>query len=130
MKLGQPPSAKADDTLTIAPPGEGKCGSTARVTRNASNVVTALSVDFGYCNGQNTGIVNLQFDIQNPAVGTYGLGNSVGGYQRGPGFVVNLTASSKVNITYFDPDEGVVGGTYSFAATTGTESSRGASHAR
>jgi hypothetical protein len=97
----------------------------ARITRNAMDVVTALSVDFGYCNGQNTGIVNLQFDIANPALGTYGLGSSVGGFQRGPGFVVNLTAASQVTIDFFDPENGVVGGSYSFSATNGAGTGSG-----
>lgn len=91
----------------------------ARVQRNAQDVPTMLSLNFGYCDGRNTSISNLQFNIQDPAPGTFQVANSVGAFQRGPGFASPLTSGSSLTITALNLEDGIVAGTFTFQANNG-----------
>ena len=78
-----------------------------------------LSIDFGYCDGRNKALTGFQADLPNPATGTFSLGNNVGGFQRGPGFTITMTAGSTITITALNREDGIVAGTFNFSASNG-----------
>lgn len=91
----------------------------AQVRTNDQGEPTLLSLNFGYCDGRNTSISNLQFSIQNPDVGTFGVGGNVGAFQRGPGFASPLTSNSSLTITAFNLEDGFVAGRFNFVSNNG-----------
>ncbi len=91
----------------------------ATVRTNDQGVPTLLSLNFGYCDGRNTSISNLQVNLQNPGVGTFGLGSNVGAFQRGPGFASPLTSNSSLTITALNLEDGFVAGRFSFQSNNG-----------
>lgn len=92
----------------------------AVVAKDDQGTPTHLSLYFGYCDGRSKSVTSVECSIANPGEGTFGLGNSVGGYHRGLGFGINMTTGSTLTITSLNLEDGFVAGKIDFVATNGT----------